>query len=59
MNERESFLNDFVFPARDKIPRAHKFRSSKPVILITARVHPGETPSSHTMNGVLDFILDK
>jgi len=29
------------------------------VILITARVHPGETPSSYTMKGIIDFLVSK
>lgn len=36
--------------------RAYTF-SNKPIILITARVHPGETPSSHVLNGLLKFLL--
>lgn len=28
------------------------------VILISARVHPGEVPASHSMNGMIKFLLD-
>jgi hypothetical protein len=31
--------------------------SGKKIIFISARVHPGETPSSHVMNGFLKFIV--
>ena len=28
------------------------------MIFISARVHPGEVPASHVLNGILDFISD-
>lgn len=36
-----------------------KFRNNKPIIFISARVHPIETPSSFCMKGAIDFLLDK
>lgn len=32
-------------------------RKDKPVVFVSARVHPGETPSSFVLKGFLDFIL--
>lgn len=32
-------------------------RKSKPVVFISARVHPGETPSSFVLKGFMDFLL--
>lgn len=32
-------------------------RRDKPVVFVSARVHPGETPSSFVLKGFLDFIL--
>jgi cytosolic carboxypeptidase protein 5 len=30
---------------------------NKPVIFLSARVHPGEVPSSHVLNGLIKYLL--
>ena len=37
-------------------PRPHRFKNKR-VVLVSARVHPGETPASHVVDGLLDFLL--
>jgi hypothetical protein len=36
-----------------------RFSKNKMVVFISARVHPGETPSSYAMRGILNFLLNK
>ncbi|XP_018315689.1 cytosolic carboxypeptidase-like protein 5 isoform X2 [Mycetomoellerius zeteki] len=54
--EREDRLNN-MFPEKSE-ERPYKFRDKK-VIFISARVHPGETPSSFVLNGFLNFLLNR
>jgi hypothetical protein len=44
-----------LFPSTS--PRACMFDQSKPIVFISARVHPGETPGSHMLNGFLKFVV--
>jgi len=44
-----------MHPGEKGRKRARVF--SKPIVFLSARVHPGEVPSSHVLNGVLKFIL--
>ena len=32
-------------------------RKQRPIVILTGRVHPGETCSSHMMHGMIDFLL--
>ncbi|KAL0125552.1 hypothetical protein PUN28_004574 [Cardiocondyla obscurior] len=54
--EREDRLNN-MFPEKNE-ERPYKFQDKK-VIFISARVHPGETPSSFVLNGFLNFLLNR
>ncbi|XP_011346570.1 cytosolic carboxypeptidase-like protein 5 isoform X2 [Ooceraea biroi] len=54
--EREDRLTN-MFPDTSE-ERPYKFRDKK-VIFISARVHPGETPSSFVLNGFLNFLLNR
>jgi len=58
ITEEEEPLLKGCFPQHKKenIFRPKVF--NKPTIFFTARVHPGETPASHTLNGALDVISD-
>lgn len=55
----EDTIDPHLFPERHKRKRAAKFSHKKPIVLITARVHPGETPSSYTMQGILSFLTSR
>lgn len=51
----------FLFPFEQsyQIYTIKRFKSNKPYVLITCRVHPGETPSSYTLEGIIKFLVNK
>jgi hypothetical protein len=52
----EGFSEESLLPKKG--PRPFKFYN-KPVIFLTSRVHPGETPASYVLNGILNFLTGK
>ena len=58
MTERESLIEG-LFPYYDGENEIRPFITNKPTVFLTARVHPGETPASYVLNGILNFILNE
>lgn len=62
LEERETVPPDSegLYPMAVANPetRAMKFVKEKPVVFLTSRVHPGETPGSFVLNGFLDLLTD-
>lgn len=59
ISNRENFgteREERLYPAfLTQMPRC--YRSNKPVVFISARVHPGETPASYILDGFLKALL--
>lgn len=56
--ETEPLING-LFPLHKKEQKKRPQMFNKPTIFFSARVHPGETPASFVLNGILDLITDK
>ena len=50
-------LIDGIFPEADVDETERPFIFMKPTIFISSRVHPGETPASIALNGIVKFLL--
>lgn len=52
--------NEGIFPESIGAPekRPFLFDQSKKVVVFTSRIHPGETPGSHVLNGAYELITD-
>ena len=67
LEEREKKIegpNGVLFPALEPDTEAFNlfsserpFKFDKPVVFLTARVHPGEVQASHVLNGILNFLM--
>jgi len=57
MDENEVYNCEELFPLNKVEKPTKKFHEDKMIIFLTARVHPGETPSSYVMRGIVKFLL--
>jgi len=61
-NREELIDGDGLLPFHDpkdtenRRPLAFK---NKPCVFLTSRVHPGETPASYVLNGILNFLTGR
>eukprot|EP00357_Protocruzia_adherens_P000565 CAMPEP_0115022640 /NCGR_PEP_ID=MMETSP0216-20121206/31702_1 /TAXON_ID=223996 /ORGANISM="Protocruzia adherens, Strain Boccale" /LENGTH=1017 /DNA_ID=CAMNT_0002395425 /DNA_START=142 /DNA_END=3195 /DNA_ORIENTATION=- len=55
---RERHFHKELFPHKEVEERPRNF-GDRPSVVLSARVHPGETPASFLMNGAIKFLLNK
>ena len=48
-----------LFPLHGGDENNRPFKFEKPTIFLTSRVHPGETPASFVLNGILNFLTNE
>ncbi len=58
MTEEREALIDGLFPESDNKPEARPLVFDKPTVFISSRVHPGETPASFVLDGIIGFLLN-
>ena len=54
--EREALI-DGLFPEANSDPESRPHRFDKKTIFISCRVHPGESPASYVLEGIMKFLL--
>ncbi|EAS06330.2 zinc carboxypeptidase family protein (macronuclear) [Tetrahymena thermophila SB210] len=52
--ENISSFQDVLSPLK----RPHQLKDKKKIVFLTARQHPGETPASYMIQGVIEFLTD-
>ena len=58
MTEEREALIEGLFPDSENNPESRPFVFEKPTVFISSRVHPGETPASFVLDGILNFLLN-
>ena len=57
-NQKEDLIPT-LFPLHSEDENLRPFKFDKPTIFITSRVHPGETPASYVLNGIINFLTNE
>jgi hypothetical protein len=57
-SEREQLI-DGCFPDANGDTLSRPFQFDKPTVFISARVHPGETPASFVLDGIVKFLCEE
>ena len=58
MTEEREAIIEGLFPDSNNNPESRPFVFEKPTVFISSRVHPGETPASFVLDGILNFLLN-
>ena len=56
-DEREELI-DGIFPLANGDRETRPYKFDKPIIFLSSRVHPGETPASFVLNGIWNFLTN-
>ena len=59
MTEQREELIEGLFPESQNDPESRPFIFDKPTIFISSRVHPGETPASFVLDGIIYFLTNQ
>jgi len=55
--EKREALIEGLFPEANGDTDSRSYIFEKPTIFISSRVHPGETPASFVLDGIIKFLL--